>query len=53
MIGTNQLRIWLPRGKWVFLELFKEYERVSYVAVSVKQIWYDVRMRGFPMLLSR
>jgi hypothetical protein len=25
--------------------LFKEYERVSYVAVSVKQIWYDVRMR--------
>ncbi|XP_045786550.1 uncharacterized protein LOC123881847 [Trifolium pratense] len=54
-VGVKQLRItqdwdestenWLPRGKWVFLELFEECERVSYVAVSVKQIWYDVRMR--------
>ncbi|GAU25957.1 hypothetical protein TSUD_373580 [Trifolium subterraneum] len=54
-VGVKQLRItqdwdestenWLPRGKWAFLELFEECERVSYVAVSVKQIWYDVRMR--------
>ncbi|CAL5189672.1 unnamed protein product [Lathyrus oleraceus] len=54
-VGVKQLRItqdwdestenWLPRGKWVFLELFEECERVSYVAISVKQIWYDVRMR--------
>ncbi|RHN56522.1 putative histone acetyltransferase chromatin regulator PHD family [Medicago truncatula] len=54
-VGVKQLRItqdwdestenWLPRGKWVFLELFEECERVSYVAVSVKQIWYDIRMR--------
>lgn len=54
-VGVTQLRItqdwdestenWLPRGKWVFLELFEECERVSYVAISVKQIWYDVRMR--------
>ncbi|XP_004517273.2 uncharacterized protein [Cicer arietinum] len=54
-VGVQQLRItqdwdeetenWLPRGKWVFLELFEECERVSYVAVSVKQIWYDVRIR--------
>ncbi|MED6198081.1 hypothetical protein PIB30_062687 [Stylosanthes scabra] len=54
-VGINNLRIthdwdefaddWKPRGKWVFLELIEECERLSYVAVSVKQIWYDVRVR--------
>lgn len=54
-VGVRQLRItqdwdeatedWKPRGKWAFLELFEEYERVSFVAVSVKQVWYDVRAR--------
>ncbi|TKY56488.1 Increased DNA methylation 1 [Spatholobus suberectus] len=54
-VGTRQLRItqdwdeatenWEPRGKWVFLELIEECERESFVAVSVKQIWYDVRAR--------
>ncbi|XP_020202031.1 uncharacterized protein LOC109787863 [Cajanus cajan] len=54
-VGTHQLRItqdwdedtenWQPRGKWVFLELIEECERESFIAVSVKQIWYDVRAR--------
>ncbi|KAK7276009.1 hypothetical protein RIF29_17139 [Crotalaria pallida] len=36
---------WKPRGKWVFLELIEECDRVSYVPVSIKQIYYDVRNR--------
>ncbi|KAL2317482.1 hypothetical protein Fmac_031358 [Flemingia macrophylla] len=54
-VGTHQLRItqdwdentesWEPRGKWVFLELIEECERETFVAVSVKQIWYDIRAR--------
>ncbi|XLR48798.1 uncharacterized protein [Arachis hypogaea] len=54
-IGIHHLRMthdwdefaddWKPRGNWVFLELVEECERLSYVAVSVKQIWYDVRVR--------
>lgn len=48
-VGINQLQItqewdeasdsWKPRGKWVFLELIEEYEKVSFVAVSIKQIY--------------
>ncbi|KAK7372105.1 hypothetical protein VNO80_05474 [Phaseolus coccineus] len=54
-VGTHQLRItqewdeatenWQPRGKWVFLEVVQECEKESFVAVSVKQIWYDIRTR--------
>lgn len=54
-IGIHQMRItqdwdevtekWEQRGNWVFLELIEECERESYVAVSAKQIWYDVRER--------
>ncbi|XP_014503178.2 uncharacterized protein LOC106763506 [Vigna radiata var. radiata] len=54
-VGTHQLRItqdwdeatenWEPRGKWVFLEVVQECEKESFVAVSVKQIWYDIRTR--------
>ncbi|KAK4275146.1 hypothetical protein QN277_018279 [Acacia crassicarpa] len=36
---------WERRGMWVFLELVEEVEQNSYVAVSVKQIWYDVRAK--------
>ncbi|KAK7305415.1 hypothetical protein VNO77_43321 [Canavalia gladiata] len=34
---------WQQRGNWVFLELFEEFEKESFVTVSAKQIWYDVR----------
>ncbi|KAG5122621.1 hypothetical protein JHK84_040961 [Glycine max] len=34
---------WESRGKWVFLEMVEECEKESVVAVSFKQIWYDVR----------
>lgn len=54
-VGTHQLRItqdwdeatenWKPRGKWVFLEVVQECEKESFIAVSVKQIWYDIRTR--------
>ncbi|KAG2391568.1 Increased DNA methylation 1 [Vigna angularis] len=54
-VGIHQLRItqdwdeatenWEPRGKWVFLEVVQECEKESLVAVSVKQIWYDIRTR--------
>ncbi|XP_054819053.1 uncharacterized protein LOC129318355 [Prosopis cineraria] len=36
---------WERRGMWVFLELVEECEQDTYVAVSVKQIWYDVRAK--------
>ncbi|XP_061340321.1 uncharacterized protein LOC133286840, partial [Gastrolobium bilobum] len=52
-IGIDQLRItqdwneatenWEPRGKWMFLEVIEECEQFSYIAVSFKQIWYDLR----------
>ncbi|KAF1001863.1 hypothetical protein AG4045_021474 [Apium graveolens] len=40
---------WKVRGKWVFLELVDEFEKECWpVLVSVKQIWYDVRLKkGF------
>ncbi|CAJ1970650.1 unnamed protein product [Sphenostylis stenocarpa] len=55
-VETHQLRItqdwdeatenWKVRGKWVFLEVVQECEKESFVAVSVKQIWYDIRVRN-------
>ncbi|KAJ0083729.1 hypothetical protein Patl1_31081 [Pistacia atlantica] len=39
---------WHRRGTWLFLELIEEYEKESYLTVSVKQIWYDLRgKKGF------
>ncbi|KAJ4725560.1 PHD zinc finger protein [Melia azedarach] len=38
--------IWHHRGTWLFLELIEEYEQQSYLAVSVKQIWYDLREKN-------
>lgn len=55
-IGIYQLRItqewdevtenWKQGAKWVFLELVEECERVSFVAVSIKQFYYNVRARN-------
>ncbi|CAL0323200.1 unnamed protein product [Lupinus luteus] len=54
-IRIQQLRItqdwdevsdsWKRRGKWAFLELVEEIASVSYIPVSIKQIYYDVRKR--------
>ncbi|TKY47168.1 Chromodomain-helicase-DNA-binding protein 4 [Spatholobus suberectus] len=54
-VGIHQLRItqdwdevteeWEQRGKWVFLDLVEEQEKKLFVAVSAKQIWYDVRIK--------
>ncbi|KAI4318223.1 hypothetical protein L6164_026013 [Bauhinia variegata] len=54
-IGIDQLRItqdwdevtenWERRGNWVFLELVEECEQSSYIAVSLKQIWYDMQAK--------
>ncbi|CAN6556443.1 unnamed protein product [Malus baccata var. baccata] len=39
---------WKRRGTWVLLELLEKYDNERYIAVSVKQIWYDVReKKGF------
>ncbi|XP_062017155.1 uncharacterized protein LOC133733544 [Rosa rugosa] len=39
---------WQRRGTWIFLELIEQYEQERYIAVSVKQVWYDVRLKeGF------
>ncbi|KAK1377732.1 Chromodomain-helicase-DNA-binding protein 3-like [Heracleum sosnowskyi] len=40
---------WRVRGKWLFLELVDEFEKECWpLLVSVKQIWYDVRVKkGF------
>ncbi|KAJ0021518.1 hypothetical protein Pint_32523 [Pistacia integerrima] len=57
-IGIDSLRVthdwnegkgtWHRRGTWLFLELIEEYEKESYLTVSVKQIWYDLRgKKGF------
>lgn len=41
--------VWKVRGKWLFLELVDEFENECWpLLVSVKQIWYDVRVKkGF------
>ncbi|KAH9661934.1 PHD-type domain-containing protein [Citrus sinensis] len=60
-VGIDSLRItqdwdefketWHHRGTWLFLELIEEHERNSYLAVSVKQIWYDLReKKGYKKL---
>ncbi|GFP80604.1 chromodomain-helicase-DNA-binding protein 3 homolog [Phtheirospermum japonicum] len=35
-----------PRGNWLFLELIDEVERDWPLPVSVKQVWYEVRMKS-------
>ncbi|KEH34313.1 putative histone acetyltransferase chromatin regulator PHD family [Medicago truncatula] len=50
-VGIQEMRItqdwdevtekWEPRGKWLLFELIEE----SYLPVSVRQIWYDVRQK--------
>ncbi|KAL5748109.1 hypothetical protein ACOSQ2_025406 [Xanthoceras sorbifolium] len=35
--------IWHLRGKWLFLELVEKYKLESYLPISGKQIWYDLR----------
>ncbi|XP_004303138.1 PREDICTED: uncharacterized protein LOC101290780 [Fragaria vesca subsp. vesca] len=57
--GIDKLRItqdwdeatdsWQQRGVWVFLELIEKYKQECFIAgVSLKQIWYDVRVtEGF------
>ncbi|GER28061.1 acyl-CoA N-acyltransferase [Striga asiatica] len=37
---------WKSRGNWLFLELIKEVEKDWPLPVSVKQIWYEVRMKN-------
>ncbi|KAK7387243.1 hypothetical protein VNO78_27883 [Psophocarpus tetragonolobus] len=60
-VGIHQLRItqdwdevtdeWMRRGNWVFLDLIEEQERKLLVAVSAKQIWYDLQIkREFKMI---
>ncbi|KAL7124732.1 hypothetical protein ABFS83_14G068700 [Erythranthe nasuta] len=42
---------WKVRGNWVFLELIEEVEQEWPLPVSIKQIWYEVRMKnGFEKL---
>ncbi|KAF1002954.1 uncharacterized protein LOC141699749 [Apium graveolens] len=40
---------WKTRGKWLLIELIDEFEKEGWpVVVSIKQIWYDVRVKkGF------
>ncbi|KAK6935716.1 Agenet-like domain [Dillenia turbinata] len=58
MISVDKLRIsqdwdelmeeWRPRGNWILLELIEKFEEEMLIDVSVKQIWYDVRVKkGF------
>ncbi|MED6131657.1 hypothetical protein PIB30_011808 [Stylosanthes scabra] len=54
-IGVHQMRItydwdevtekWRRRGNWILLELIEQYQRTSFVSVSAKQVWYDVRTK--------
>ncbi|KAL9238684.1 hypothetical protein vseg_013074 [Gypsophila vaccaria] len=36
---------WTPRGKWLFLEIIRKYELENVIPVSVRQIWYDMRVK--------
>ncbi|XP_022947678.1 uncharacterized protein LOC111451473 isoform X1 [Cucurbita moschata] len=58
LVGIETLRItqewdeatgdWKIRGNWSFLELIDRCEKESYLPVSLKQIWYEVRAKvGF------
>ncbi|KAI4320519.1 hypothetical protein MLD38_033990 [Melastoma candidum] len=43
--GTGK---WRVRGDWLFLQVIEEYEQEWPLAVSMKQIWYDLREKeGF------
>ncbi|XP_023512267.1 uncharacterized protein LOC111777057 [Cucurbita pepo subsp. pepo] len=54
-VGIGTLRItqdwneatgdWQRRGTWSFLELMDQCEQESYLPVSLKQIWYEVRAK--------
>ncbi|KAK9755772.1 hypothetical protein RND81_01G049300 [Saponaria officinalis] len=35
---------WTPRGDWLFLKIIREYELENVIPVSVRQIWYDMRV---------
>lgn len=37
---------WKPRRDWLFLELVEEIEKGWPLLVSVKQMWYEVRMKN-------
>ncbi|KMT05031.1 hypothetical protein BVRB_7g171910 [Beta vulgaris subsp. vulgaris] len=36
---------WKARGSWLFLQIFEDFERDKFIPVSLKQIWYDMRVR--------
>ncbi|XP_038900524.1 uncharacterized protein LOC120087720 isoform X2 [Benincasa hispida] len=36
---------WQRRGTWMFLEFIDQCEQESYLPVSLKQIWYEVRVK--------
>lgn len=36
---------WECRGRWMLLALIEKYEEDNYLPVSVKQLWYDIRVR--------
>ncbi|KAJ0266778.1 PHD finger transcription factor [Hirschfeldia incana] len=36
---------WECRGRWLLLALIEKYEEDHYLPVSVKQLWYDIRVR--------
>ncbi|XP_021976550.1 increased DNA methylation 1 [Helianthus annuus] len=38
---------WRVRGDWIFLEIFEEFKVELPVFVSVKQIWYELRMTKY------
>ncbi|KAJ8559469.1 hypothetical protein K7X08_003527 [Anisodus acutangulus] len=37
---------WEPRGSWIFLEVIEEIEQLHPHLVSVKQIWYEVKLKN-------
>ncbi|KAK7246969.1 hypothetical protein RIF29_41842 [Crotalaria pallida] len=37
---------WKQRGMWTFLEVLEEIEKESFISVSIKQIYYDVRQKA-------
>ncbi|KAJ8550807.1 hypothetical protein K7X08_000177 [Anisodus acutangulus] len=40
------LEEWKPRGSWMFLETIEEIEHLYPLLVSLKQIWYEVRVKN-------
>ncbi|XP_055812830.1 uncharacterized protein LOC129882524 isoform X2 [Solanum dulcamara] len=37
---------WKPRGSWMFLQIIEEIEHVHPLLVSLKQIWYEMRLKN-------